>query len=315
MARIGVLASTESWYLADLQRAAAGLPETSIHPLSFVDLQVALSGSPASVELSCQELAREPNPQRREPIDCLRELDAIIVRTMPLGSLEQVIFRMDCLQVAEAEGSVVVNSPRSLEIAIDKWLTLHRLSQALIPVPATVACQTRDAAFDAFDRLGGDVLVKPLFGGEGRGIIRVQDRDMAWRTFSTLQQLGQVFYVQQFLDNFGYDVRILMIGEKVYSIKRFAPHGAWRTNLAQGSVAQPHTASDLELDLARRAAVATGGTILGIDLLPLKNGDTVVLEVNAVPGWKGLAAALNIDIATEVLRHVNQMAAKTQRAI
>jgi ribosomal protein S6--L-glutamate ligase len=115
---------------------------------------------------------------------------------MPLGSLEQVIFRMDCLQVWQSLGAEVINSPRCLETSIDKWLTLHRLVKAGILVPPTVACQTRDQALSAFEELGRDVLVKPLFGGEGRGIIRLQDRDLAWRTFSTLQQLGQVLYVQ-----------------------------------------------------------------------------------------------------------------------
>jgi glutathione synthase/RimK-type ligase-like ATP-grasp enzyme len=33
----------------------------------------------------------------------------------------------------------------------------------------------------------------------------------------------------------------------------------------------------------------------------------MVLEVNAVPGWKGLAASLGVDIAREVLLHATQL--------
>ncbi len=155
-----------------------------------------------------------------------------IVRSMPLGSLEQIIFRMDCLQVWESRGVLVINPARSLEVAIDKWLTLHRLQQQGLDVPATVACQTRESAMQAMQDLGGDVLVKPLFGGEGRGIVRLQDKDTAWRVLGTLQQVGQVLYVQQFMPHFGYDIRVLFVGERVYSIKRHAPVGAgartWR---------------------------------------------------------------------------------------
>ena len=61
--------------------------------------------------------------------------------------------------------------------------------------------------------------------------------------------------------------------------------------------------TDEHRELALKSAAAVGGTVLGIDLLPLRDGRVVVLEVNAVPGWKGLAAALDVDIAREILLH------------
>jgi len=226
---------------------------------------------------------------------------------MPLGSLEQVIFRMDCLQALSQAGCKVINPPRSLEVAIDKWLTQHRLHLAGVSTPPTIACQTRDAALAAFERLGGDVLIKPLFGGEGRGILRIQDADMAWRACGTLQQLGQVMYVQQFLDHVGYDIRVLFVGSKMFSIKRIACDGAWRTNLSQGSRAEPHVLDDHQREVAQRSAMAVGGSVLGVDLLPLRDGRLMVLEVNAVPGWKGLAATLEVDIAREVLLYTTNL--------
>ncbi len=137
-----------------------------------------------------------------------RSLDAVLVRTMPLGSLEQVIFRMDCLHALERAAVQVINPTADARNAIDKWLTQHRLHGAGLLTPPTVVCQTRDAALEAFERLGRDVLIKPLFGGEGRGILRIQDADMAWRACGTLQQLGQVMYVQQFQEHLGYDIRV-----------------------------------------------------------------------------------------------------------
>lgn len=162
----------------------------------------------------------------------------------------------------------------------------------------------------AFERFGGDVLVKPLFGGEGRGIVRVTDPDMAWRVFGSLQQLGSVIYVQQFMAHLGYDIRVLMIGDRLLSIKRRAPEGAWRTNISQGSVAEAHLLTDDQEQLARAAARSTGGSLLGIDLLPARDGRTVVLEVNAVPGWKGTAAALGIDVAAYVIEHLESLHAQ-----
>lgn len=310
MVRIGVLGSRDSWYTRDLIRAATTLTrKTGLHWLSFADLEVSLGQKNVlGVQTNSMPLSEHSaGDAQSSRIECLPELDAILVRTMPLGSLEQVIFRMDCLQALSQAGCKVINPPRSLEVAIDKWLTQHRLHQAGIATPPTIVCQTRDAALAAFERLGGDVLIKPLFGGEGRGILRIQDADMAWRACGTLQQLGQVMYVQQFLDHFGYDIRVLFVGSKMFSMKRIARSGEWRTNLTQGSRAEPHVLDDQQRELAERSAVAVGGSVLGVDLLPLRDGRIVVLEVNAVPGWKGLAATLDVDVAREVLLHATQM--------
>ncbi len=321
MLRIGVLASRDSGYAKDLMRAARErLTATEVRLLAFAELQIGLGDangprvrtvSPLSsiipseiVPADSERLSRPLLSSGELEVDCIDILDGIIVRTMPLGSLEQVIFRMDCLQAIEAAGRPVINPPRTLEIAIDKWLTLHRLHLAGVPVPPTIACQTRDSALAAYEKLGGDVLLKPLFGGEGRGILRVQDADMAWRACSTLSQLGQVLYVQQFLDHLGYDIRVLMVGTKIFSIKRIGCPGAWRTNLSQGSRAEPHELTDRQRELALLAAQSVGGSILGIDILPLRSGAEVVLEVNAVPGWQGLSRALKVDIAGEVLQHI-----------
>src|SRR5262245_16065770 len=107
---------------------------------------------------------------------------------MPAGSLEQVVFRMDVLHAAAAEGLAVLNPPRAVETCVDKYLTNVRLAQAGLPLPATVACQRADDALAAFEGLGGDVVVKPLFGAEGRGMVRVTDRELAWRTFHAIEQ-------------------------------------------------------------------------------------------------------------------------------
>ncbi len=227
--------------------------------------------------------------------------DAILVRTMPLGTLEQVIFRMNALHVAQELGVRVVNAPRSLEIAIDKWLTLDFMRRAGLTIPRTIVCQSREAALEGFESLGKDVVVKPLFGGEGRGILRIDNADMAWRAFSTLEQLGAVIYLQEFLPHHGYDLRLLIIGQKVFSVSRHAPNGEWRTNVSRGGEAVPFEASATQIEIAKKAAAAIGGTMVGVDILPTKDGRDVVLEVNAVPGWRGTAKALGIDMSHEIL--------------
>ena len=125
--------------------------------------------------------------------------DGVLVRMMPPGSLEQVVFRMDALHRVAAAGVPVLNPPRAIEAAVDKYLTLPLLDPAGLPVPPTWAGQEANEALAAFDMLGGDVVVKPLFGSEGRGLIRISDHELGWRTFHALERMGAVLYLQRFI--------------------------------------------------------------------------------------------------------------------
>ncbi|MFO0943090.1 MAG: RimK family alpha-L-glutamate ligase [Pirellulales bacterium] len=293
--RMGILGSSTGPYVQDLVRACheAGV---DVLQLGFPDLQTQIGLHTNALPDGCLQVST--------PLQILNDLDAVIVRTMPLGSVEQIIFRMDCLHALQAQCVQVVNSPRCLETSIDKWLTLQRLSEANLRVPPTIACQNRDSALAAFEQLGRDVLLKPLFGGEGRGIMRIQDADLAWRAFSTLSQLGHVLYLQQYIPNFGYDIRVLKIGNRLLSIRRTAQVGSFRTNVSLGGIAEPIILSDTQQELAIRAAKCVDGEIVGVDILPGKDGRDYLLEVNAVPGWRGVAASLKCDVARLIVDYI-----------
>lgn len=281
--KFAVLAAPDSWYFRDLARAGGTRHEVQVR--SFSELTASLSTTRHRLSSNGSDLS---------------ECDAVIVRTMPPGSLEQVVFRMDALGRLEAAGVVVVNSPRSLEIAVDKYLSSVRLADARLPTPRTIVCQTVDDAMAAFAELGGDIVLKPLFGGEGRGITRLTDENLALRAFSMLTQFNAVLYLQEFVEHCGYDIRLFVLGGRVFGMKRVNPSD-WRTNVARGATTEPFEVDDRYAHLARSAANAVGAIIAGIDVLPARDGREFVLEVNAVPGWKALARTLQIDIAELLL--------------
>lgn len=280
-----VLCSPESWYLKDLKRAAAGQHE--ITPLQFRSLAAHLSGEAPAFTVGGMDLAA---------------VDALLVRTMPPGTLEQVVFRMDLLARIEAAGKLVINPPRAIEAAVDKYLASAKLAAAGLAIPRTVICQTVDDALAAFHALGGDVVVKPLFGAEGRGIARLTDEALAQRAFSMLVQLGAVLYVQQFIPHDGFDLRVLVVGKRMWGMRRSNPLD-WRTNVSRGATAEPLELNAELSDMARRAVDAIGAPVAGVDLLPARDGKLYALEVNAVPGWQALSRTLKIDIARQVLSY------------
>src|SRR3989454_7177656 len=83
-----------------------------------------------------------------------------------------------------------------------KLWTTALLAHAGLPVPETVVCEHPDEAMAAFRALG-DVIVKPLFGSMGLGMVRVSDEEMAFRVFRTLETLRSVYYLQRAIDHDG----------------------------------------------------------------------------------------------------------------
>jgi RimK family alpha-L-glutamate ligase len=279
--RIALLSSGVGWHVQDLHRAAKALGQSTL----TVDFRRVHAGVAVS-------------------LDALADFDAVVVRTMPPGSLEQVVFRMDVLHRLQARGVVVLNPPTALEACVDKYLATARLDEAGLRVPPTIVCQHADAALEAFATLGGDVVVKPLFGSEGRGMVRVSDPEMAWRTFRTLERTQSVLYLQKFIAHSGWDLRVFVLAGKVLAAMRRFANDDWRTNVAQGGRAEPARLTAEQEKLALQAVKAVGAVAAGVDLLPGTDGNWYVLEVNAVPGWRALAPVTGVDIGTELVNYL-----------
>ena len=229
--------------------------------------------------------------------------DAVIVRGIPRGSLEQVIFRVDALHALVERGVTCVNGPRAIERTVDKFLASALLARAGVPTPRTIACERRDDAIEAFEELGGDVIVKPLFGSMGAGMTRVDDADVAYRVFHALALERAVYYLQETLDHDDRDLRAFVVGGRVLAaIER---HGAgWRANLARGARARATELSTEQERLCVEAAAAVGADYAGVDLLRGPDGRVYVLEVNGIPGWQGVERATGVDVAAALAGHL-----------
>lgn len=297
--RIGVLGNSGSWYFDDIERAALARGHDCSR-LEFSRL-AAVCGFERS-GLNGAKLDESP----------LSEFDAVLVRTMPPGSLEQVVFRMDLLARLEAAGVRVVNSPKSIECAVDKFLTTAKLEAAGLRVPRTVVCQDSESGMLAFEQLGEDVVVKPLFGSEGRGICRVSDPDLAFRTFRTLTRTGAVLYLQEFVAHAGFDTRVLVLDGRILGGMRRFGDGDFRTNVSRSARSDRHLPTDEECELALRSAAATGTVFAGVDLLvsstKAASGETdsrtngpFVIEVNGVPGWRAFNRVNEFDTAAALV--------------
>ena len=310
--RVAILSARTGWHTDELCRALSARGHHG-HVLRYEQL-VATIGADARRPLSSLDCARndpEPvagsgasgGPDRSRPTDLL-EFDAVLARIIPNGSLEQIIFRVDALHWLEHRGVPVMNSPKAIERTVDKFYTSALLQDAGLPTPETLVCEELAPAMDAVRRMG-DVVIKPIFGSMGHGLVRITDPELAFRVLRPLEQTRAVFYVQRTIDHDGRDIRAFVVGDRVIgAIERRAPQGDWRTNVSRGGRAQAIELCDEYRDLALRAARAVGADYAGVDLLPSRHGQVFVLEVNGIPGWQGLQRATGIDVAGAVIKHL-----------
>jgi RimK family alpha-L-glutamate ligase len=290
--RVVILASRTGWHTDELQRALAERGHVGA-VASYQGLVARLgtrSGAAACLASDGQSLL---------------DAGAVLARIIPAGSLEQIIYRVDALHWLEERGVRVINSPRTVERTVDKFYTSALLQEAGLETPETAVCEQSEEAFAAFRRME-DVIVKPLFGSMGLGMVRVSDEDVAFRVFRALDAIRGVYYLQRAIDHDGRDVRAFVVGGRVVgAIERQAPapggRSGWRTNVSRGGHARPLELPQDWRDLAVRAARAVGADYAGVDLLPARDGTVYVLEVNGIPGWRGLQQATSLDVAGAIV--------------
>lgn len=232
-----------------------------------------------------------------------RELpDAVLVRGIAGGSFEQVTRRLGVLHALRELGVPVYNDARAIERSVDKSMTSLLLHAAGVPTPPTWAVESAAQAQQIVMReaaAGHALVLKPLFGSQGKGLQRVGQVDGGFRALPPLARgYGGVAYLQRFVPPVaqpGFDWRVLVVGGRaVTAMRRVSAH--WIHNVAQGArVARAELTPELAR-LAQEAAQALQMDYAGIDLMPGAAGP-VVIEVNGVAAWQGLQRVTPFSIA------------------
>jgi len=230
------------------------------------------------------------------------KLDAMIIRPIGRGSLEEIVFRMDVLYRLQRLGFYVINPPEAIEHCVDKYDLLAILEENGIPVPRTASTENVDEALKAFKELGEDVVVKPIFGSRGTGSTRVRDAEIAHTIFGAIAFAHGVIYVQEFIPHGFSDIRAFVVGDRVIAAMKRVAHG-WKTNYSRGARPVSIELEQALEEIAVKSAKLIQCKIAGVDILQSPKGP-VVVEVNSQPGWRGLQSVTRVNIADEILNFV-----------
>lgn len=224
-----------------------------------------------------------------------------LVRGFGADATQKIFFRLDLLSAIEEYGIKLVNSREALEIASDKFLTSIYLEHHGVATPRTIICEDPDDALASFEELGGDVVLKPLYGSKGIGVTRMNDKSFAENVIYSLAELNQVFYLQEFVPHEKRDIRILVLGEEAVA-GMYRVSDTWKTNIHAGARMEAITLTEELKDIAVKASKTVKTEIAGVDIIETANG-LQVLEVNSIPGFTALQKVTDINLTERIITY------------
>lgn len=232
------------------------------------------------------------------------QLDGGIVRSIGfLATTEQMLRRFDVLREMVSSGIYLMNNPDSILLARDKYQSIMELKKAGIPVPETAVVED---PFEVMKLVSnwGEAVIKPLIGSMGLGSVKVSDPDIAFRIAKTMLATNQPVYVQKYVKKPNRDIRIFIVGDQVVGAMYRISSSSWKTNIAQGALAQVLIPNEELQEIAIKSTKALKLEYAGVDIAEDEEGGYKVFEVNASPLWKGLTEATGVNPARYIVEHL-----------
>ncbi|MCK4842393.1 MAG: RimK family alpha-L-glutamate ligase [Methylococcales bacterium] len=282
MGRIAIFTDDPGWHGKQLRLAFSRYGYTCEY-VSLTECKINLSSSALPIHIPGFELSLP---------------DAVFVRGVPGGSLQEVVFYLDILHALKVMAIPVYNDGHAVEKSVDKGMTSFLLKNAGINTPLTWVLRDRGEALAIAEqqlKKGYQLISKPLFGSQGEGVRRLEKMtDLFWLTSS-----NGIYYLQRFVDceGKGYsDIRVFVIsGIAVAAMRRRGT--SWLNNVARGAKCETIKLTPLLSEIAIKATQALSMDYAGVDVIKDKNGQYSVIEINSIPAWKGLENVCHLNVA------------------
>lgn len=230
------------------------------------------------------------------------ETDIIIVRGVFSG-IKRTAFVLDMLR---QKGVKVFDNNFSLhQYTIDKALDLIKISSANLPVPDTFYTYDFNEYPGLGRELGYPLVVKSVRSGKGAGVSKVGNEGELNRLIEKIRGQGKEakgYLLQEFIP-YKHDVRVLIIGQKVFAMERIPKPGEFRANFSLGGSVRAFELGEEEERLAQVALKKVNLEVGGVDLLLTEKGERYALEVNHTPGMLGMEAATGENITRIYLEY------------
>ncbi|MGQ9514875.1 MAG: RimK family alpha-L-glutamate ligase [Thermoproteota archaeon] len=230
--------------------------------------------------------------------DLSMDFDSIVLRVLGRGSLDEFLHIMEICRCLERFGQVLVNSASATSNCLNKFGMLSNLLASGIRVPLTHVVRRVEDGLKILEKMG-DAVLKPIYGSRGMGVVRITDIEIARFVLEEMILRGQVPLIQEFIRHEGFDIRALVVGERVVAaMKRESKN--FRTNISCGGKPVPMKIEGELYETALAASRALGCDYSGVDLV-MANNEVYVLEVNSQPDYRALQSVTDRNISSEIV--------------
>ncbi|MFN3654165.1 MAG: lysine biosynthesis protein LysX [Candidatus Nitrosotenuis sp.] len=204
-------------------------------------------------------------------------------------------------------GVPVINSYEVANRCGNKMVTSLLLKKAGVPTPKTYFAFSSEQAMNLINKVGYPIVIKPVIGSWGRGILPLRDKDTT-EAIIEMREIedgshDRIYYLQEMIDRPPRDIRAITVGDQVVAAMYRKSQGDFKTNIALGGDPELCEITKEVEDICVRASKAVGGGILGIDLMEDKVRGLVCHEINNTVEFKGLARVAKKNIPQEMIKY------------
>ena len=199
----------------------------------------------------------------------------------------------------------VLNKFDVANICGNKMFMTLLLKKNNIPTPKTYFSFSSESAAENLEKVGYPLVIKPVIGSWGRGVMPIKDKDTMDAVFEirdiTDNPHDRIYYLQELIKRPPRDIRIITVGDEPIAAMYRKSSGGFKTNIALGADPELCEITKEMEDMAAKASKAMGGGILGIDMMEDEERGLVVHEVNNTVEFKGLARVAQRNIPKEMI--------------
>jgi len=189
--------------------------------------------------------------------------------------------------------------------SISKTTDMIKLSLAKIPVPDTAFTRNIDDYYTLSEKIGFPLIIKSSRMGKGANIFKINNKEELERMIKDIEledKKAQNYLLQEFIP-YVHDLRVLIIGDNIFTMKRIPREGDFRANFSRGGSVELFDLDEEGKKLALDALHVVNMTVGGVDILIDKDDNRYVLEVNHIAGFVGMEKATNKNIGKLFVEH------------
>lgn len=201
--------------------------------------------------------------------------------------------------------SYIPIEPFSVILSHNKFLTLLKFVENLLPVPKTFLALRRNVLEESLNEVSFPVVLKLLYGSKGIGVMFADTRESAVTIMDTLERFKQPIFLEEYVKNIGEDVRAYVIGEEIIAMKRIAKKDERRANISIGGKGEKYELQESEKKLVLMAAASLEMEICGIDFMHSDDGP-ILIESNVNAQFRGLESVTDANIARKIVSFIKE---------